>query len=118
VQLVKRKRVSQTTKRKRLLALKESIEKCEKNLTRRREGKKQLQSLSIREEKRREHGTRVENGVRQGSERAGISVLEGEVDACRYCILAHISLQDGCHASPRPNDAANPGCVGDPRVWI
>lgn len=75
MQLVKRECVSQTTERKTLPALNESIEKVKKNTNeaQRREETNSIIQHFLKKKKSREHGDRVENGVRrQGSERAGI----------------------------------------------
>lgn len=90
MQLVKRECVSQTTKRKTLPALNESIEKVKgKNLTRDAEkGRNEINHPAYGERKK---AASMETEWRMGSVKAqrglGFLVLEGEVDACRYCTL-------------------------------
>ena len=91
MQLVKRECVSQTTKRKTLPALNESIEKVKKN-TNEAQRREETNSI-IQHFGERKKAASMETEWRMGSvvkarRGLGFLALEGEVDACRYCTLA------------------------------
>jgi hypothetical protein len=85
----------------------------EKNLTRDAEkGRNEINHPAFGERKK---AASMETEWRMGSVKAqrglGFLLLEGEVDACRYCTLGvhHPARWMSCFT--KANDATNPGCV-------